>query len=49
MFEEDVRRDDVGKKIMKQNPIRLKQSTLQERDEYMNQDISPEHVEEWEN
>lgn len=47
-FVEDVARDEVGKKLMGRNPIRLRNSSRRERDEYMNcADVSPEFVEGW--
>jgi hypothetical protein len=36
LFVEDVARDLVGKRIPGKNPIRLRNSTLHERDAYMN-------------
>ena len=47
MFVEDVVRDDVGRKLMGKNPMRLKLSTRHERDLYMVIDVSPENVEGW--
>ena len=36
LFVDDNPRDEIGRKLLGYNPIKLKNSTLFERDEYMN-------------
>ena len=48
MLSDDTFRDDIGKTIKGQNPIKNKNSSIQDRDAYMNCDqVSYEHIEEW--